>query len=231
MNHIVYLGNNVVERRNIEKTLTEHGYSVINFRYLPEITNPLALVIVSRDDKTSTAEIGWSSEEIQNPILTISHALSPSKTMFQPELKEWEITRSRSLPTPVHFDLLCHENWINACQKAQHEPSYDHNVLIVQRACHYIETHIDDNFTLKQIADYVGTNRTYLTRMFKGVMGITVFNWIKKLRMLKAASLLHETKNSVTDIALDVGIRQVSNFSKMFKSYSGVAPNQFRKSL
>ena len=65
MNHIVYLGNNVVERRNIEKTLTEHGYSVINFRYLPEITNPLALVIVSRDDKTSTAEVGWSSEEIQ----------------------------------------------------------------------------------------------------------------------------------------------------------------------
>ena len=102
---------------------------------------------------------------------------------------------------------------------------------MVQRACHYIETHIDDNFTLKQIADYVGTNRTYLTRMFKDVMGITDFNWIKKLSMLKAASLLHETKNSVTDIARDVGIRQVSNFSKMFKSYSGVAPNLFRKSL
>ncbi|MHA2875019.1 helix-turn-helix domain-containing protein [Vibrio campbellii] len=47
----------------------------------------------------------------------------------------------------------------------------------------------------------------------------------------KSCLLLHETKNSVTDIALDVGIRQVSNFSKMFKSYSGVAPNQFRKSL
>lgn len=233
MNHIVYFDSKNIKLNGIRATLIEHGYSVFDFKCFTELINPLALIIVEKDSQASKTKKKWQARHSNNPILMIDPSSLNSNTFFHIEPTSWQGTWNyhKSLPISVNIDFLCHEHWIHTCYKSELPSSYNKEFIVVQKACSFIDTHIDHTLTLKQVADHVGTNRTYLSRMFKNVMGITVFHWVKKLRMLKAASLLYETEHSVTNIALDVGIGQVSNFSKMFKNYLGIAPNEFRRSL
>ena len=61
------------------------------------------------------------------------------------------------------------------------------------------------------------------------MVGVTVNNYINKARMDQAAALLAGTAKSVKEIAKSVGIDNVKYFSRLFKSYTMLTPNEYRK--
>ncbi|WP_158301668.1 AraC family transcriptional regulator [Paenibacillus mesophilus] len=100
----------------------------------------------------------------------------------------------------------------------------------VQRIISYIGDHYGDELTLDHLAGCVNLNKHYVAKLFKETMGMTVFDYIKKRRVLEAKQLLTSDKDkSVTDIGLDVGFKQLSHFSASFKQITGLSPEQFRK--
>ena len=97
----------------------------------------------------------------------------------------------------------------------------------VERAVNMINTtYFSDELTVAGIADEMGLDRRYLSRLFKGQMGMTVQNYIIKVRMENAKKIL-KSGTAVSVTAELVGYSDNFNFSKMFKKYTGVSPKQY----
>jgi AraC-like DNA-binding protein len=92
-----------------------------------------------------------------------------------------------------------------------------------------LDTQYADAPTIIQLARKVGVNKQKLTRGFKYIFGLTVYDYLLSVRMARARTLLLETELSITQIALEVGYEYAGNFTTAFKRYFGVPPNVMRK--
>jgi len=79
-----------------------------------------------------------------------------------------------------------------------------------------------------QLAHSAGLSPYHFLRIFKGVTGITPHQWLLRARLRKAAHVLVTAAEAVTNIALDVGFEDLSNFIHSFRAEFGVSPRQYR---
>ena len=68
----------------------------------------------------------------------------------------------------------------------------------------------------------------HFLRSFKAVTGVTPHQWLLRARLRDAAEKLATTRAPVTDIALDVGFEDLSNFTRTFHAEFGTSPRQYR---
>ncbi len=68
----------------------------------------------------------------------------------------------------------------------------------------------------------------HFLRSFKATTGVTPHQWLLRARLRNAAERLSGTNAPVTDIALDVGFEDLSNFTRSFRAEFGASPRQFR---
>jgi AraC-like DNA-binding protein len=69
----------------------------------------------------------------------------------------------------------------------------------------------------------------HFLRSFKAVTGVTPHQWLLRARLRAAAEKLAATKTPVTEIALDVGFEDLSNFTRTFRAEFGASPREFRR--
>ena len=69
----------------------------------------------------------------------------------------------------------------------------------------------------------------HFLRLFSAVLGVTPHQYLVRSRLKRAARLLAEPERSITDIALDVGFGDLSNFVRTFHRAAGVSPRAFRR--
>jgi AraC-like DNA-binding protein/ligand-binding sensor protein len=95
------------------------------------------------------------------------------------------------------------------------------------------ERFIWENYTrkisLKEIAGVSGLSAPYFSTIFKDEMGENLSNYLNRLRIEKAASMLRETESSISGISASCGFEDQSWFSKVFKSYTGCSPCKYRE--
>ncbi|MDR3513864.1 MAG: AraC family transcriptional regulator [Caulobacteraceae bacterium] len=92
----------------------------------------------------------------------------------------------------------------------------------------FIEQRFAEPLSMAQLAREAGTNESKLTHQFKGRFGLTVFDYLRKVRMERASFLLRETNLPVTQIALEIGYEHPANFATAFKRSFGQSPRAFR---
>ena len=95
----------------------------------------------------------------------------------------------------------------------------------------YIEEHYTERLTKEKLAEVALCSVPNLYRIFNKNFGISPHNYVNKVRLEKAALLLEYEKTSIAQTAQAVGIEDEAYFSKLFKSYYGMAPNSYRLSL
>ena len=95
-----------------------------------------------------------------------------------------------------------------------------------------ITDYILDNFTrdlsIQEIADYVGLNRDYISKLFKKRTGMTIQQRISEARFTEAIRYLY-MGYPVKEAANLSGFKDLSNFSKQFKQRHGINPKDWRK--
>ena len=96
----------------------------------------------------------------------------------------------------------------------------------VKKTADMIDSLYMHNISVSKIAESLGLNRIYLSRIFHIAMGMSIKEYITKVRMEAAKKLLGEGKN-VSVTAELVGYCDTFNFSKMFKKYCGISPKQY----
>lgn len=93
---------------------------------------------------------------------------------------------------------------------------------------YYLYANYREELTIQGLADHFGTNRTTLNNRFKNEYGTTIIKFLKKVRIESASRMLRNTILSVTEIAMDVGYNDISNFTRVFKQTHGVSPSAYR---
>jgi signal transduction histidine kinase/DNA-binding response OmpR family regulator len=85
----------------------------------------------------------------------------------------------------------------------------------------------DASFSVEQLAEKAHLNRTQLLRKLKGLTGLSPNDFIKDLRLQKAADMIRQNTDSIAQVGYAVGFNDQSYFSKCFKKQFGVTPKEF----
>jgi AraC family transcriptional regulator len=100
----------------------------------------------------------------------------------------------------------------------------------VHRVQDYIEENIAREFTLEELAGVANFSKYHFHRIFHSVTGETLFQFIQRLRIEKAAVLLlNHPKKSITEIAMDCGFSGSAVFARVFKENFGVPAGTWRR--
>lgn len=93
----------------------------------------------------------------------------------------------------------------------------------------YIAESYSTNFSMDDVAEYVGLNRKYLSQLFKKQYHMTLTDYVSQYRIEQAKLLLADTKMKINDIGSDVGFNSKSYFTKVFKTLTGITPTEYRE--
>ncbi len=91
----------------------------------------------------------------------------------------------------------------------------------------YINENIQKPLPIPKVAQYIGVSESYLHRLFKKNMGISILNFIQHQKMQLALSLLRKGHSAQT-VSEMVGYEYYATFSNSFKKIFGQSPNQFK---
>lgn len=92
----------------------------------------------------------------------------------------------------------------------------------------YIESHMQEKISVRDLAELVHINEQYLMRIFKRETGQSILEYITERRIIIASNLLKDTNYSINFIADCVGCENYSYFTKIFKKYTGFTPREYR---
>lgn len=99
----------------------------------------------------------------------------------------------------------------------------------VRKMQDFIEAHLEDEITPAVIADAFGYSERHCKRIFAEQTGRPVAEYIRLMRLTRAADALRRSQESVLGIALSHQYRSHEGFTKAFKSAFGVAPGEYRR--
>ncbi len=93
----------------------------------------------------------------------------------------------------------------------------------------YLMNNYREEINLKKIANMVNMAEGSLCRFFRVNVGMTIFEYLNKIKIDFACKLLMDEKLSVLDVSLDSGFYNLSHFNKQFRKFTGRTPLQYRK--
>ena len=93
----------------------------------------------------------------------------------------------------------------------------------------WLEAHAHEPVDLDRAAQQAGLSPYHFLRLFARVVGVTPHQYLLRCRLRHAARLLVASELSVTQIALDAGFADLSNFVRSFGRAAGVSPGAFRR--
>lgn len=95
----------------------------------------------------------------------------------------------------------------------------------------FVQDHVDEPITLEQIVQHVGVSRFYFCKLFKKSTGLTLTEYISRVRLERAKSLLVDRSLRVSEVAYASGFGSIPQFNSVFKRYLGMAPSDYRDAL
>lgn len=121
---------------------------------------------------------------------------------------------------------------LSRCIKAQRKAerrSYDRYSELLAPALRFIDSNLQEDFSLQDLADHIGVSKCYLCKIFKNGTGTTVNQYVMSRRINRAKELLQSGKN-VTEVSAEAGFNDYSYFIKSFKSATGTTPAKYARS-
>lgn len=101
--------------------------------------------------------------------------------------------------------------------------------LHVRRCIDYIYEHLHEDLTLGVLAEHVGLNPSYLSKLFSKEKGMSIKAFITKAKISTAENLLRSSDFSCLDISLALGFSSQSAFISVFRKITGMTPKRFRE--
>ncbi|MEO5600560.1 MAG: ATP-binding protein [Cyclobacteriaceae bacterium] len=191
------------------------GYKLCEIIKTNELTSHIPVILLTakadRESKLSGLEIGaddylskpFDSEELK---LIVRNRIEERRKMRE------RFTREVTLE-PKHISIT----------------SLDEKFLTKVLAI--IETHMDnENFSIDELSREAAYSNMHFYRKIKALAGQTPSQFLRTIRLKRAAELLSKNSDNVTQIAYSVGFSSLSYFNKCFKEQFGVTPGQFAES-
>jgi AraC-like DNA-binding protein len=101
--------------------------------------------------------------------------------------------------------------------------------VLVERVHRYLLGHINENFTLGQLARSLRMSESYLRSLFRRHFGVSIGHYVRESRLAKASGLIHNSDLNFSQIAEECGFDSVYSFSRAFKRANGLSPREYRR--
>lgn len=123
--------------------------------------------------------------------------------------------------------------WLNLIRELKEEiknsaPALSYDNERVKLAMQYVHKFYADNIMLDNIAIAANISKSECCRSFKRILKVTPFEYLMEYRISKASEKLLKSKDSISNIAFDVGFNGPSYFGKIFKKYMNCTPSDYR---
>ncbi len=171
--------------------------------------------------------------EIINPYIEIG--LSMYKRMSQlykmlyeeinPCTGEYWVCRSRSFFLEILFLIQYVHTNLKTDEKIQlPNTSKDLNEVLL-----YLHTNYQNKITIEDLTQAFHMNRTTLSERFRASTGMSIKDYLIKLRIKLSAVMLRDTLLPISEIMTRVGFNEAHHFSRMFSKYMDCLPSDYRK--
>lgn len=109
-------------------------------------------------------------------------------------------------------------------ERHRHRPLEDY----IDRAAQFMHYNYR-TIEVQDVVNFIGFSRGYLSTAFKKQKGISMQEYLLKIRMQKAKELLTATDLQIQEIGEKAGYEDQLNFSRIFRKYEGVSPSEYRR--
>jgi AraC-like DNA-binding protein len=110
------------------------------------------------------------------------------------------------------------------------QEAYDIEDVFISKVRQIIEANLADyDFAMPQLCQILSMSRSQLLRKMKALVGISPSDFIRLHRLQKAKTMLDTSDLTVSEVAYEVGYKDVSHFSRSFREMFGVSPSQNNK--
>lgn len=129
------------------------------------------------------------------------------------------------------LELLIHQiEQLNSEQADGYRMLRSSDIDKLELARNILEKRFIDPPTQKELALEVTLNETKLRRGFKEYFATTIYNYITRLRMETARTMLIDERKTIYEVSLLTGFKHQANFSNAFKKYYGISPSDIGNS-
>ncbi|MGL5086320.1 MAG: response regulator transcription factor [Clostridium sp.] len=112
--------------------------------------------------------------------------------------------------------------------QVEHNKDYSKYSKSIQSAMEYIEKNYKDHISLGDISKHVYLSHEYFSRLFKEEVGENFVTYLSRYRIKEARKLIKNRDKKISQIAVEVGYTNPGYFSKTYKKYLGVSPEDDR---
>ncbi len=123
----------------------------------------------------------------------------------------------------IVYRLLEDEQCTRLIEAAMQEKSTN----AVSASIRYLKTNLARQVTVAELAECVAMSPSTFAHLFKSVIGISPYQFLKQLRLERALELLCETGSNVSETSVAVGYSSLSHFINEFKRQYGVTPGHY----
>lgn len=194
--------------------------------------NEIAAVLL-----TGFAEFEYAQQGLR--LGAIDYLLKPVQQselikMAEKALNKARLAKERRKRLEQHFgqlelgEAVAANGWQGQTSQNQDPLSLRTSNEYVIKAVQYIDGHISNVLTIKEVAQQVHLNPSYFSVLFKEEAGLTFIDYVTRLRMKKAKELLESSSLSLDAISEQIGLQTTSYFIRMFKKFERMTPKQYR---
>lgn len=182
-----------------------------------------------RHDIASQASGLWAISAGLSYNITDDHALLERGMMIYDALYSWakHLQNEKHTQNPIEKLLLdVYKKFLKQSSSSKKIPVWAKELKEI------IQDQIDTNLSLslKEVSQSLDVHPTYLSREFSKYFDDLSFgDYIRKLRIEKAMTLLNTSNHSLAEIAYLTGFSDQSHFNRIFKKFTGRNPSEFRK--
>lgn len=101
--------------------------------------------------------------------------------------------------------------------------------VYVRRCVRLLSERMSDDVRIEELAKELGISAAYLQRLFRQVHGMTIIDYLNRMRIERAKLLLLNTDDPVVEIAMEAGFNSRQHFTRVFTSMERVSPQEYRR--
>lgn len=231
-----YLVHFVLEGRGTY-TVMDKTYEISKNEAFFIFPNEVTLYKADEIDPWVYCWIGFQGEKIKNILDECSPAINSSNPVIQispqvmaiiKEIIHSKDTLGENLKLTSLLLMFLYE--LSQCHNDSSIRPVSKNYY-VDEAIKYIQENYYRDISVQEIANYICINRSYLSRLFKEVAGMSPKGYLINYRMEKAYDLLCSSDLSIASVGMSVGYTDQFLFSKVFKRIKGISPSKAREFL
>jgi AraC-like DNA-binding protein len=191
------------------------GFLAQHFGAQVDNLHPVVRAVVRQEAQVSQVN---PAEPIGASLLQVVESLRYCP-VFKPAQEVWFLSKALEVGARLFFHPPGGELFCTRAERAARER--------VERARAILRAAMQNPPTLEELGRQVGCSSYYLSRQFSAGTGLTIQQYLRQVRLERAAELLRTGKCNVTEAAFEVGYNSLSHFTVAFRETFGCCPGLY----